>query len=169
MNAQDSPEARANLAAIESRLAELDDLFLQFCSRQDYQFTRNIQIWPKRRVWRRQEIDRCMDLVMDVRFQDALDHGFYAEFPWSFYACGSLHPETDPDVHILSRPIFEHVPHHRLVSVLEDGLASGLRILNAMTKNEILGHGVTAQNISVQGQTEYESYKRSQEAVRNAS
>jgi len=122
MYSQDSPEAQVNLAAIESKLAELDDLFVQFCSRQDYRLSRNLQIWPKRRVWRRQEIDRCMDLVMDTGFQDALDRGFYPEFPWSFYACGSLHPSTDPDVHILSRPIFEHVPHYRLASVLEDAL-----------------------------------------------
>jgi hypothetical protein len=167
MHAQDSPEARANLAAIESKLAELDELFLQFCSRQDYRFSRNLQIWPKRRVWHRQEIDRCMDLVMDVGFQDALDRGFFPEFPWSFYACGSLHPGTDPDVHILSRPIFEHVPHHRLASVLEDGLASGLRILNAVTRSEILAHGQSQQEIFLQGQAERESYRRSQDAARN--
>jgi hypothetical protein len=168
MYAQDSPEAKAHLAAIDSKLAELDTLFLQFCSRQDYQFSRNLQIWPKRRVWRRKEIDRCMDLVMDISFQDALDRGFYPDFPWSFYACGSLLPGTDPEVHILSRPIFEHVPYHRLESILEDGLASGLKILNAMTESEILALGLTQQQMILKGQTEYESYRRSQEAARNA-
>ena len=166
MYAQDSQEATANLAAIEAKLGELDGVFLQFCSRQDYQFSRNCQIWPKRRVWRRQQIDRCMDLVMDVGFQEALDRGFYREMPWSFYARASLHPGTDPDIHILSRPIFEHVPYHQLASVLEDGLACGLRILTTMTKNEVRARGKTAQESLVEGHAEGESYRRSQKAAR---
>ena len=145
--AWDSPEASAHLAAIESKLAELDGLFLQFCSQQDYRFSRSLNIWPKRRVWRRQEVDRVMDLEMDVGFQEALDRGFYTEFPWSFYARGSLHPGTDPDVHILSRPIFEHVPYPRLASVLPGALASGLQILNAISESDILSGGQIAREI----------------------
>lgn len=165
---QNSPQARANLAAIDSKLTELDGLFLQFCSQQDYRLSRNVQMWPKRRVWRRQEIDRCMDLVMDIAFQDALDLGFHPETPWSFYALGSLHPGADPDVHVLSRPIFEHVPYSCLASILVDGLASGLRILNAMTESEILAHGQTQQEVFLRGQTERENYRHSQETARNA-
>jgi hypothetical protein len=156
------------LAAIESKLAELDDLFLQFCSQQDYRFSRSLNIWPKRRVWRRQEIDRVMDLEMDVRFQEALDRGFYPEFPWSFHARGSLHPGTDPDVHILSRPIFEHVPYPLLASALSSALANGLQILNAMTESDILSRGKTARGIQLQGQAEYEAYVRAQESARQA-
>jgi hypothetical protein len=168
MHTQDSPEAKANLAAIESKLVDLDALFLQFCSQHDYRFSRSLNIWPKRRVWRRQEIDRVMDLEMDLGFQDVLDRGFYPEFPWSLYARASLHPGADSDAHILSRAIIEHVPYHRLASVLKDGLASGLRILNAMTESEILTHGQTQQQIALQGQAEYENYRRSQQAARNA-
>ena len=141
MHTFDSPEGRANLATIESKLGELDDLFLQFCSQQEYRFSRSLNIYPKRRVWRRQEIDRVMDLEMDIGFQDSLDRGFYPEFPWSLYARGSLHPGTDPDVSVLSRSIFEHVPHSRLASILVDSLDRGLQILNTITESEILQHG----------------------------
>jgi hypothetical protein len=165
---QNSPQAKANLAGIDSKLTELDHVFLRFCSEHDYRFSRNVQIWPKSRVWRRQEIDRCMDLVMDIGFQQALDVGFFSEMPWSLYAQSSLHPGTDPDVHLLSRPIFEHVPFSQLASVLEDGLTSGLRILNAMTESEVLTQGQTEREIFNQGQPEGEAYRRTQESARNA-
>src|SRR5947209_16379420 len=79
MHAYDSPEGRANVAAIESQLAELDDMFLQFCSRQGYTFSPIVQLWPRRRVWRRQEVDRCMDLTMEIGVQEVLDRGFCPE------------------------------------------------------------------------------------------
>ena len=165
--AQDSPTAKANLATIESKLAEVDKMFLQFCSEHGYSLSRGLNIWPMRRVWRRQEIDRCMDLVMDVGFQEALDCGFFPEFPWSFYAQGTLHPGTDPNVHILTRPIFEHVTYLRLASVLEEGLSRGHRIVSAMTEREVLMEGLTQQEVISQGQSEYDSYRRSQDAARN--
>jgi len=165
---QNSQQAKANLAAIDSKLVELDEVFLRFCRLHDYRFTRNVQIWPKRRVWRRQEIDLCLDLVMDIGFQEALDHGFYPEMPCSLCAQGSLHPGIDPDVHLLSRPVLEHVPFSRLPLVLEDGLTKGLQILNAMIESEIFAHGQTQQEIKAQGQTEYEAYRRAQESARSA-
>ena len=141
MNAYDSPEARANVAAIESKLTELDEEFLQFCSRHGYTFSPIVQLWPRRRVWRRQGIDRSMDLTMDIGVQDVLDRGLYPELPWSLFASGSLLPGSDRDIHILSRPVFEHVPFLRLASILADSLERGLRILNAMTETEILAQG----------------------------
>jgi hypothetical protein len=141
MHEYNSPEGIANVAAIESKLAELDDLFLQFCSRQVYRFSPIVQLWPRRRVWRRQEVDRCMDLTMDIGVQDVLDRGYHPGLPWSLYASGSVRPDAVPDVHILSRPVFEHVPFSILASVLVDGLERGLQILNAMTETEILTQG----------------------------
>ena len=141
MHKFDSPEGKANLAAIESKLGELDDLFLQFCSQQDYRFSRSLNIYPKRRLWRRSEIDRFMDLEMATGFQDSLDRGFYPEFPWSLYARGSLCSGADPDIRVLSRPIFEHVPHCRLAFILANSLDRGLHILNTMTESEIRQHG----------------------------
>jgi hypothetical protein len=141
MRTFDSPEGKANLAAIESKVAELDDIFLQFCSQHDFRFSRSLNVFPKRRVWRRQEIDRVLDLELGTGFQDALDRGFYAEFPWSLYARGSLLPGTDPDVHVWSRSLFELVPHSQLASTLASSLGRGLHIVNAMTGSEILEHG----------------------------
>lgn len=141
MRAYNSPEAQANVAAIESRLAELDEVFRQFCSRQNYTFRPTIDLWPRRRVWRRQEVDRCMDLTMELGVQHVLDRGYSPELPWSLYASGSFRPGTDLDIRILSRPVFEHVPFSRLASVLADGLERGLQILNSIGSNEILTEG----------------------------
>ncbi len=85
-----------------------------------------------------------MDLTMVigvVGVQDVLDRGFYPELPWSLYASGSLPPGTDPDIRILSRPVFGSVPFSRLASVLANSIDRGLEILNAMTETEILRHG----------------------------
>jgi hypothetical protein len=144
MHAYDSPEGRANVAAIESKLAELDGVFKEFCAREGYMFSPIVQLWPRRRVWRRQEIDRCMDLTMTigtVGVQDVLDRGFYPELPWSLCASGSLPLGTDPDIHILSRPVFEQVPFSQVASTLADSLKRGLQILNSMTESEILTRG----------------------------
>jgi hypothetical protein len=144
MHACDSPEARANVAAIASKLRELDAVFRQFCSREGYTFRRMVDLWPRRRVWRRQEIDRCMDLTMTIGIvgvQDVLDRGFYPELPWSLYASGSLLPGTDPDIHILSRPVLEQVPFSQVASTLADSLERGLQILNCMTETQILTQG----------------------------
>lgn len=159
MLAQDSPEARANLAAIGSKLAELDDIFLQFCSRHDFRFSGNCQIWPSRRVWCRDRIDKCVDLVISAGFfQAALDRGFHPEFPWSLYAQGTLSRRIDPDIHLLIRPIFERVPYHRLAAMLGDGLERGRRIVKAMNKKEILTQGKTVEQMRLEGQVEFESY-----------
>jgi len=144
MNEYDSPEGRANVAAIESKLKELDAVFQQFCSREGYTFGAMVDLWPRRRVWRRQEIDRCMDLTMTIGIvgvQDVLDRGFYPELPWSLCASGSLAPGTDPDIHILSRPILDRVPFSQVASSLAESLQRGLQVLNSMTKSEILTRG----------------------------
>jgi hypothetical protein len=144
MHAFDSPEDRANVAAIESKLKELDAVFRQFCSREGYTFSAMVDLWPRRRVWRRQEIDRCLDLTMAigvVGVQDVLDRGLYPELPWSLYASGSLPPGTDPDIRTFSRPVLDRVPFSLLASTIADGLERGLQILNSMTQTEILTRG----------------------------
>ena len=147
MHEHDSPESRANVAAIEAKLKELDAIFHLFCSREGYTFSAMVDLWPRRRVWRRQEIDRCMDLTMTmgiVAVQDVLDRGFYPELPWSLSASGSLPPGTDPDIRILSRSVFEQVPFSQVASRLANNLERGLQILNVMTKNEVLAQGEKA-------------------------
>jgi hypothetical protein len=144
MNAYDSSEGRANVAAIESKLAELDEVFREFCIRENYTFSAIVNLWPRRRVWRRQEIDRCMDLTMTigvVGVQDVLDRGFYPDLPWSLYASGSLLPATDPENRILSHAIFEQVRYSQLAGILADSLERGLKVLDSMTENDILTQG----------------------------
>jgi hypothetical protein len=65
MHAHDSPEGRANVAAIESKLKKLDEVFRQFCSREGYNLSALVDLWPRRRVWRRQEIDRKSSQTVD--------------------------------------------------------------------------------------------------------
>ena len=144
MYTYDSPEGRANVAAIESKLAEFDELFRRFCLREGYIFSPTVDLWPRRRVWRREKIDRCIDLTMVIGVigvQDVLDRGFYPELPWCLCASGSLPPGTDSNVYILSRTVFDHVPFSRLASVLADGLERGLEILNSITESDILTQG----------------------------
>jgi len=142
MHAYDSPEGRANVAAIESQLARLDAVFVEFCAREGYTFSPIVQqLWPRRRVWQRQEMDRCMDLTMETGVQEVLDHGVDPNLRWSLIASGSLHPGRDPEVHILSRAVFEHMPFSALASVLANGLERGLKVLNSMTETEILTQG----------------------------
>ena len=152
MHTYDSPEGRANVAAIESNLARLDGVFEQFCSRAGYTFSPIVQLWPRQRVWQRQEIDRCMDLTMEIGVQEVLDRGFDPNLRWSLSASGSLHPGRDPDVHILSRAVFEHVPFSALASVLANGLERGLEVLDSMTETEILTHG---EKLGRGGEREY--------------
>jgi hypothetical protein len=134
-------QAKANVAAIESKLAEHDELFREFCSRYHYSFSSVVGVWPRRRAWRRQEIDRCFDLTMDVGVQEVLDRGFYPALPWSLHATGSLNSGHDPYVPFLSRPVFEHVPFSRLGAVIPDGLQRGLAILDALTEHAIVRKG----------------------------
>ena len=136
-----SEQARAHVAAVESELAKHDDLFRQFCSRHDYRFSSFVGVWPRRKVWRRQEVDRCLDLTMDVGVQEVLNSGFHPELPWSLHASGSLHPGADPDVHVLSRPVFEHIPFSQLGAAIPDGLMRGLAILEALTEQAIITDG----------------------------
>jgi hypothetical protein len=144
MNAYDSPEARANVAAIEAKLVELDPMFLQFCSRHGYRFSPTVELWPRRRVSRRQEIDRCMDLTMEVGVQEVLDRGFHPDLQWSLYTSGSL--PLDPELHILSRPVFEHLSYSRFLPILADSLERGLEMLNRMNEDEIHRHGKKWRN-----------------------
>jgi hypothetical protein len=136
-----SDQAKANVEAIELRLAEFDQLFRQFCSRHNYSFSSFVGVWPRRRAWRRQEIDRCLDLTMDVDVQEVLARGFHPELPWSMYASASIHPGTDPDVHVLSRPVFERVPFSQLEAAIANGLQRGLAILDAFTEKAVLTEG----------------------------
>ncbi len=141
MRAHDSPEARASVAEVEAHLSILDELLRQFCSRRGFTLSSPVGVWPRRRMWRRDEIDRCLDLTMDVGVQELFDHGFYPELPWSLCASGSLHPGMDTEVRILSRPVFEHVPSDQLSSVLAASLDQGFGILSAMTAEIIYAEG----------------------------
>ena len=78
---------------------------------------------------------------MDVGVQDVLDRGFYPELPWSLRGNGSLHPDSDHQVHILTRTVFEHVPFIQLSAVLPASLERGLELLNEMTADSILAEG----------------------------
>jgi hypothetical protein len=141
MRAYDSPEAQASVAAVEAQLSELDGLLREFYLRRGFTLSSPVGVWPRRRMWRRDEIDRCLDLTMDVGVREVFEQGFSAELPWSLYASGSLHPGTAPEVRIVSRAVFEHVPSAQLSSVLRASLDRALGILNATTAESIYAEG----------------------------
>ena len=140
MREYDSLEARASVAAVEAHLSTLDGLLREFCLRRGFTLSSPAGVWPRRRMCRRDEIDRCLDLTMDVGVQELFDDGFHAELPWSLYASGSLH-SADPDVRILSRAVIEHVPSSQLSAVLAASLDRALDILNDMTAETIRAEG----------------------------
>src|SRR6185503_11121472 len=80
----------ARIEAVEAKLAELDPILRAFCVRNHYSFSGQVGVWPRRRVWTREEIDRAIALTMDLSVPEVMERGFYPDMPWSLYADASL-------------------------------------------------------------------------------
>src|SRR5262245_39858831 len=78
------------------------------------------QVW-KAAESRKELVAHLVDHTMILTDRD-LDRGFYPGLPWSLYVSGSLRPNGNLDLHILPRPVFEHVGFSRLASALANGL-----------------------------------------------
>jgi hypothetical protein len=136
-----APEIAERIQTIESRLAVLDPILQGFCTQHDYRvsdMTGSIQ--PRRRVWRREEIDRCLDLTSDLTVPEAMERGFYPEMPWSLFANASLLPSVRP-MRILSAAVFEGLPYSQLEAALENRLEAGLVMLQAVTVEDVIERG----------------------------
>jgi hypothetical protein len=133
-----SPQFREKIELMETKLSELDPILIKFCSEHGYHLRSLIGVWPRRAVWTRNEIDRTLDLTMDLSVQSFLDRGFYPEMPWSLFATGSVRALP---AHFLSTDIFRALPFSSLSALLAKQLSNGLTILRHLTSEEIMAKG----------------------------
>ena len=138
-----SPDITAKIEAVEAKLTELDPILHEFCSRRGFTFSSIIGVWPRRRVWARQEIYRAIDLTMDLTVPEFFERGFQPDVPWSLYASASLPVSEDFPSHILSVDVFRHLPFSEIAGVLAAQLEDGLATLGSFTREDVLAKGKT--------------------------
>lgn len=132
-----STETLARIQQVEAKLAELDPIMLRFCTEKGCTFRSHVGVWPRRSMWARQEVDRCLHLTMDLTVQEVMNTGFHPEMPWSLYADASL-PEPP---RIVCAEVFRRLPFRKLTLVLEVQLELGWSLLRAVAQEEILARG----------------------------
>jgi len=137
-----APEITERIQAVEAKLAALDPILHDFCTRRGYTFSSKVGVWPRRKVWAREEIDRSMDLVMDLTVQEVMDRGFSPDMPWSLHATGSF-PPARGEQRILTRPVFTNMPYSQLAPALPAQLEAGLAVLRTFTRDLIISSGET--------------------------
>jgi len=135
-----SPEIAARIQAVEAKLAELDPILHGFCTERGYTFSSQVGVWPRRKVWARKEIDRTLDLTMDLTVPEVMERGFYPEMPWSLYASASLLP-VSKQVRLLSADVFRGLPFSQLAGVLAARFEDGLAMLRGFTREDIIARG----------------------------
>jgi hypothetical protein len=136
-----SLEINAKIQVVEAKLTELDPILHDFCSRTGFTLSSIIGVWPRRKVWAREEIDRTIDLTMDLTVPEFFERGFQPEMPWSLYARASLPLSQDFPSHILSVDIFRHLPFSELAGVLAARLEDGLATLRRFNREDIIIRG----------------------------
>lgn len=136
-----SPDITAKIQTLEAKLTELDPILRDFCSRQGFTFSSIVGVWPRRKVWAREEIDRTLDLTMDLTVPEFFERGFQPDVPWSLYASASLPVSKDYPSHVLSVDVFRHLPFSELAGVLAARLEDGLAILRKFNREDILTKG----------------------------
>lgn len=133
-------ETIAKIQKMQSNLVAIDPIFRRFCEHHRYTISSFPDcIWPRRRAWRRNEIDRAFDLTMDLSVLEFHDRGFYPEMPWSLHVSGSTHP--GPDVRILTVEIFRGVAFSMISQTLQESLEFGLRILDSIKADSVIARG----------------------------
>jgi hypothetical protein len=136
-----SPDIIAKIQAVEAKLTELDPILHEFCSRRAFTFSSIIGCWPRRKVWARQDIDRVIDLTMDLTVPEFFVRGFQPNVPWSLCASASLPVSEDVPSRILRVDIFRHLPFSEIAGVLAARLEEGFRTLGRFTREDVLAKG----------------------------
>jgi hypothetical protein len=136
-----TPENAERIQSIETRLATLDPTLRDFCARHDYTFSSPVGVWPRKRAWRREEVDRCFDLTMDLTVREAMERGFYPDMPWSLYITASTRPPHPDEVRFLTADVFRQLPFSSLCDRLGADLEIGLTTLTTFTLETINERG----------------------------
>src|SRR5688572_6051476 len=121
-----SPAILERIQAIEANLGLVDPVLRGFCQQHGYKFSSIVGVYPRRRVWQRAEVDRCLDLTSDLTVPEIMERGFYPEMPWSLHATASLPTEVGHQVRMMEGDVFRGVPFSQLGHVLATRLEDGL-------------------------------------------
>ena len=134
-----SPEIIVRIQAVEAKLAELDPILHEFCARSDYTFSGYVGVWPRRKVWAREEVDRTLDLITDLTVPELMERGFYPEMPFTLIASASER-STIPG-RVLIQDVFHSLPFAQLAAVLAARLEEGFVILRKIRQEDIVSLG----------------------------
>ena len=138
-----APEINERIRAVETHLATLDPILRDFCTRHDYRFSSLVGVWPRRRACRRQEVDRCFDLTMDLTVLEVMERGFSPDMPWSLYISASTRPPDFVSARILTSGVFRRLAFSSLPERLAADLEAGLATLQTFTPEAINERGQT--------------------------
>ncbi|HTY89347.1 MAG TPA: hypothetical protein VMB80_18000 [Candidatus Acidoferrum sp.] len=133
------PEVTVRIQAVEAKLAELDPILQDFCTRRGFTFRSLVGVWPRRKVWARQEIDRTLDLIMDLTVPEVMERGFYPDMPWSLHATASVNLPLPG--RFLSETVFQGLPFSQLAEILPVRLEDGLARLRQISREDIIARG----------------------------
>jgi hypothetical protein len=136
-----APEITERIQAVETHLATLDPVFHEFCTRHGYTFSSLIGVWPRRRAWRREEVDRCFDLTMDLTVPEVMERGFSPDMPWSLYVTASTRPPDFVSARVLTADVFRQLPFSLIRDRLAADLDMGLATLQTFTPEAINERG----------------------------
>ena len=102
-----------------------------------------VGVWPRRRAWRHEEVDRCFDLTMDLTVPEVMERGFTPDMPWSLYVTASTRPPDFVSARFLTVDVFRRLAFSSLRDRLAAGLESGLATLQTFTPEVINERGLT--------------------------
>lgn len=130
----------ANIAAVNSKLTDLDPMLREFCSRHGFLLGGGTELFPRRRLWQRREIDRCLDLAPDCTVSELMATGFGPDMTWSLEATASLLPNVQP-TRLLKATVFANLRYSELPLILAAQLEAGFRLLRDVSLNDVLDKG----------------------------
>lgn len=136
-----TPEHYAKVAIVEEKLQTLDPLLVEFFTRHGYEFRKQAAIWPRRRAWKRDELDRQFVLVMDWTPEELAERGFSPEMPWSLRVFATRFPSIQESLLGLEFDVIQGVPFWELAQALPPNLEKGLSMLGELRLPYVIEHG----------------------------
>lgn len=138
-----APEIIEKVQVTETHLATLDPILREFCSRHSYAFGSSVGVWPRRRAWHREKVDRCFDLTMDLTVPEFMEWGFFPNMPWSLRITASSRPAHFQPARLLTADVFNRLPFSSLADRLAAELETGLKRILTFTSEAISERGQT--------------------------
>ena len=125
------------IAEMDSRLSELDPVWLRFCDQRSYRFSPFTGICSRRSAWTRGDIDRVVYLSMIYSVPEFLERGFSVDMPWTLGISASLRPGDGP-LRIFGEDIAVGFPFSVLEGDLPKWLEAAHKRLTCITRDDVL-------------------------------